>query len=251
MKDTPKSIAYGAVKDKRAFTLIEVILSIVLIALITLPLMSIFLQSVKTDRAAKGVLNANYISQDYVEKLDAQTYRQALSSRPVYHQVGEYYLTATIEPYGTADSHNTGYVHLIIYDNSTMLAVLPDGGWQVLGSVPDTISISVVDGVCTLTCGTDVLTGEIKFSNCVLIINAIQKTSSDVSNVSLGTGCKAILYCQDRHDDDFVFSGTSETYMDLMTGETSLVHITTRVYEQPADPEPIAVAESYISIKNW
>ena len=45
-----------------------------------MPLLTVYVQSFKVDTAARHVLNANYISQQYIEKLDAATYPQALSN---------------------------------------------------------------------------------------------------------------------------------------------------------------------------
>ena len=78
--------------------MIETLLAICIFAAIALPLMSVFLQSTKTDRAARNVLNANYISQDYIETLDTKTYKDALQSVPTLLLTNQYYLTATITP---------------------------------------------------------------------------------------------------------------------------------------------------------
>ena len=100
--------------------MIEVIISIAIIATIALPLLSIFVQSIKTDRAANDVLNANYISQDYIERLDALTYLSALGSVPNHAETGDYYLSASITPYGTVNGlfdTSCDYAHLVCFDN--------------------------------------------------------------------------------------------------------------------------------------
>ncbi|MDD5017279.1 MAG: type II secretion system protein [Eubacteriales bacterium] len=238
--------------NKKAFTLIEVLVAVCMIAVIALPLMSVFLQSVKTDQAAKGVLNANYISQDYIEKLDAVTYRDALINLPDHEQYGEYYLTATIEPYGTTSSSGPcEYVHLMFFGNETMLAVMPDGNWHFFSSIPNDVSLQVSGGIYTFIGSDVVITGETDYPNCALLINAMEKVSSSAMSVTVGTGCKAVLYCKVCHDDEFSFSGSSETYIDLITGDTSLVHVTAYVYDTPTGTQEIAVSESYINIANW
>lgn len=243
--------------NKKAFTLLETLLAIMIIAAIALPLMSLFLQSIKTDQAAKGVLNANYISQEYIETLDTMTYYQALSNLPDHKQTGDYYLSATIEPYGTASSlfsGKCGYVHLVFYDDGSMLAVMPDGEDEYYTSAPNTISLSINGGKYTFSCdGAALPVGDIPYGYCAMIVNAMKKPqgTSTKTNITLGASCKALLYCQESGDDDFTFTGTYYTYEIMMSGEESLVHVTTYVYDSATATDAIAEAESYINIKNW
>ncbi len=48
----------------------------------------------------RGILNANYIAQDYLEQLDNTSYAQALADLPAKQQTGNYYLSATMTPHG-------------------------------------------------------------------------------------------------------------------------------------------------------
>ena len=239
---------------KKAFTLIEVILAVGMIAMIALPLMSVFLQSVKTDQTAKGVLNANYISQDYIEKLETMTYQEALDNAPVRTKIGDYYLTSTIEPYGTTSAlfdAPCDYAHLVFYGNETMLAVMPDGKWRFFSSIPNNISIQEAGGFYTFTAGDLTIIGKTDYAYCAMLINAMQKNSSSTLSITLGTGCKGVLYCNVLHDDEFNFTGSHETYIDMITGDTSLVHVTTYVFDTITNPEEIATSESYITLDNW
>ncbi len=241
-------------KRKNGFTLLEVIISIALIAAVSLPLLSVFSQSIKTDRAAKGVLNANYISQDYVERLDAETYPLALSSLPNHVQSGRYYLSAEITPYGTTTGLFDGtcdYAHFVCYDDERMLAVMPDGQWHMFPSMPDEITVETNGYHYSFTFGTEVFEGQMVNMNCALIINAMRKVSSATSTITLSDNCKAVLYCRKTAVSDITIAGSREAYVDMITGDTSLVHVTTYVYEVSSGSQPIATAESYINIRNW
>ena len=88
--------------NRRGFGLLETVIAIAILAAIALPLLNIFVQSAQVDELAMGVLNANYISQDYTEKLDTMTYDEVLADVPYRRQVDSYYLTAVIKPYGAA-----------------------------------------------------------------------------------------------------------------------------------------------------
>lgn len=240
--------------SKRGFTLLETLIAIAIIAAIALPLLSAFLQSVKTNQASKGVLSANYISQDYIEKLDTVTYEAALSSQPSRVLVDGYYLSASIEPYGTATPLFSGscvYAHLVFYDSGRMLAVMPDGKWRVFSSIPASISISTGGGMYSFKAGSTTLTGSAGSTNCAVIINAMEKPSGSKCEITLSASCKALRYCNKSDVADITVSGTSETYCDLATGDTSLIHVNTYVYQNAAATDPVATSESYINIKNW
>ena len=242
------------VKNRRGFTLLEVVLAVALIAMIALPLLTVFLQSVKTDKAAESVLNANYISQSYTETLDSKTYTQALSSTPTRVQVGDYYLTGQIFPHGSINASfdtQCDYAHLVVFSNETMLAVMPDGAWRIFASIPNNIYFTVQNGAYSLTCDGIVMTGDVNYFNSMLLVNAVEKNSS--SSVSLGVGaqCRAVLYCDEYHTDDFTVDENTEVFVDMDTGEKSLVHVVTFVYDSATSIKPIATTESYFSLRNW
>ncbi len=241
-------------KNKKAFTLIETLLAIVIVAVVALPLLSVFLQSIKTDQAAKVVLNSNYISQDYIEKLDSTTYPLALQNLPNRMQVEDYYLTAKIEPYGTVNSLFTGtceYAHLIFYSDNTMMAVMPDGKWKIYSSVPDNISFSVTMGIYTFNCDDSVISGKSDFAYCALLINSMQKNDGILTNVTLGPSCKSVIHCKADQKQDITINGDYELYSNMITGSTSLIHVTTYVYDTAAGINEKGKSESYINIKNW
>lgn len=240
-------------KNKHAFSLLEVIISIALIAAVSLPLLTVFSQSIKTDRAANDVLNANYISQNYIERLDADTYASALVNRPQYMPSGNYYLSAEITPYGTTSglfNEACDYAHLVCFDNEKMLAVMPDGQWRIFSTMPDDISLETNGYNYTATFGSTVITGSMAHTNCALLINAMKKVSSSTSTITL-TGCKAVLYCRMTAVADITIAGASETYVDMITGDTSLIHVKTYIYDVPNGENAVATAESYINIRNW
>ena len=240
--------------SRRAFTLLETILSIAIIAAIALPMLSVFLQSAKTDQAAQGVLSANYISQDYMEKLDILIYEDALQNRPNRQEKDGYYLTTKITPYGTAAamfSADCDYAHLVFYADGRMLAVMPDGQWHMFSTIPSSISISTGGGLYSFSAGSLTMSGGIGNTYCALIINAMEKPSGIDCAVTLNATCKALRYCKEYDADDFTVTGTEELYCDLITGDTSLVHVKTYVYETATDTDPVATSEGYISIRNW
>jgi|GEM_PF-1639685 prepilin-type N-terminal cleavage/methylation domain len=240
--------------SKKAFTLVEVILAIAIIATIALPLMSVFLQSAKTQRAAQGVLSANYISQDYIERLDTTTYGDALASRPNRTNRNGYYLTAEITPYGTASSMFAGpcaYAQLVFYSTGGMLAVMPDGKYRMFASVPSSISISSGGGLYSFSGGGVTLSGGMGRAYCAVLINAMAKPSGSKCTVTLSANCKALRYCKKADKADIAISGAGETYCDMTAGDTSMIHVKTYVYETATAAEPMAAGEGYISIRNW
>ncbi len=237
---------------KRAFTLIETLLAISLFAAIALPLLTVFLQSAKSDRAARDVLNANYISQDYIEKLDALSYQEALQAVPTLQLSNGYYLSATIEPYGNARSMFSSdycvYIHLIVFSDSKMLAVLPDGKWRLFSSVPGSISVTVSGGHYTLNCSGTVVAGSAKYNDCAVIVNAMKKAGT--MSITLGSTCQALVFCSSADASKITVNGTSQFQKDLITGETSLIKVKSSVYQKAGDSKPLAVSEAFINIRN-
>lgn len=237
------------IRNKKAFTLIEIILTVAIFAAIALPLFGVFVQSFKVDTMARGVLNANYIMQQYVEKLDSLTYAQALSGQPSKQATGGYYLSATIQPYG-ADGDS--FVHLVALDGGKMLVVPPDGNWKQLSSVPSSVSLSIAGGQYTLRCDSTVIKGAAGGSGCTMILNAVKMSSSASPGLTLGSGCKAVAYCTaDNYAKVSVASGDVTKYKNMFTGDTSLAHVTVRVYQSADASEPVAQSEAYINLRNW
>ena len=89
------------------------------------------------------------------------------------------------------------------------------------------------------------------YSHCAVVINAMKKVSSSTFNVYLDDECKAVLYCRATAVSEINIAGVSETYPDMIVGDTSLIHVTTSVFDSATGNEPIAEAESYINIANW
>lgn len=239
-------------RGKRAFTLVEVIVSIAIFAAIALPLFSVFVQSIKTDGKANAVMNANYIAQDYIEKLSAATYKQALENKPSNKAAGNYKLSAIIAPYGTAKSFfnaKCGYAHLIMNEDGTMLAVMPDGKWYQYASLPSSVSLSISGKNYTFTGGSKTITGTVGFDYCAMMINATRKPTGATETITLGTNCKAAYYCKELSKSDIMISGSCETYTNNIIGDTSLVYVKASVYD--ASGAEAAFSESYIHIKNW
>ncbi len=243
--------------NKKAYTLLEVVLAVFIFSIVALPLLGIFLQAVKTDVAARGVLNANYIAQNYIEQLYSTTYKQALDSLPDKQQAGDYYLSATILPYGTAGNLFTSacvFAHLLLMDDGKMLAVMPDGKWQLFGSIPANISLGVSGGVYTLSCDGTQLTGTSAYGNCMLVVNAMKKPESSTSpNITLGQGCKTAVYCTRANKDSVSIVGDQSSivkHIDIISGDTSLINVTAKVYDFPDSDTPVGVSQTYISINN-
>ena len=243
-------------KNQKGYTLVEVILAIFIFSIVALPLLGIYLQSVKTDVASRNVLNANYIAQDYIEQLYHSTYKQALDNLPSNEPVDSFSLSADIKPYGSAgDLFSTPcvYAQLLLQPDGKMLAVLPDGKWQLYNAIPSQISMSVSGGSYSFVCDGTALTGTASRSNCVLIINAMKKPSSGTNpTITLGQGCKTVVYCTSANASSVSVVGDEahiRKHIDVITGDESLIHVSARVYGPASDL--IAKTDAYITINNW
>jgi len=234
--------------------LIEIVVAIAMVATIALPLLTVFLQSAKADHASNNLLNANYISQNYVERLDGMTYMQALQNLPNREQVGDYYLTAKIRPYGPAfDAFETSYnyAQIVYFDDGSVLTVMPDGKWRLLEEAPTYYSLLVSEyGYYFSGGGTDHV-GSCDANKCLLQINAMERTQTEEVTISFDYGIKSVLYCKQHHADDFSFSHENETYKDMTDGSESMIYVETKVYETASAERPVASYEGYIYIKNW
>ncbi|MFA5676134.1 MAG: type II secretion system protein [Christensenellales bacterium] len=243
--------------NNKAYTLLEVLLAVLIFSAVALPLLGVFVQAVKTDVAARNVLNANYIAQDYVEQLYSKTYKQALDELPERRKIGEYYLSASISPHGAAGdlfSSPCAFAHLLLMDNGKMLSVMPDGKWQLYGSIPADIKFGLSGGNYTLNCDGTQLAGTLAYDNCVLIVNAMKKPEASASPViTLGGGCKAIVYLTYVNKDTVSIAGDQndiKKHVDIISGDTSLIYVKAKVYDMPDSSEPVGLSEAYISINN-
>lgn len=240
--------------NRRGFGLLETVIAIAILAAIALPLLSIFVQSAQVDGMARGILKSNYISQDYTEKLDTMTYKEALADVPDRRAVDSYYLTAVINPYGAVGNvsgNQSDYVHIIIYADNTMLAVMPDGKWILFSSVPSSITFTSSGNTYSFLAGASVLTGILKYGSCVVSINAMNQTNDLSISVTVDSAFKVMLYSPSYYTDNYTIVGTSEVIEDLLLSEKSLIHVTTYVYDDAFSNDAVASLESYLSLRNW
>ncbi len=240
--------------SKKGFGLLETVIAIAILAAVALPLLSLFVQSAKTDEKARAVLNANYICQNYTEKLETLTYGEALANAPNRQLIDNYYLTARIQPYGSVANESgtqSSYSHIILYSNGNMLAVMPDGKWATFSSVPSDITYGTVGTSYNFTAGSTSISGSLEHSNCVITVNAMQQTNAVSLNIGAESNYKTVLYCQSYYTEDYSLTGDYEVIEDLLTQDNSLVHISTYVYEDSLTSDVITSVESYITLKNW
>ena len=241
--------------NRKGFTLIEVLVSVAIFAAVALPLMSVFLQSAKTDRAARNVMNANYIAQDYIETLDAKTYKQALSALPNLEARGDYYLSATIEPYGNAKNalfagNDCVYAHLVMRSDGSLLTVLPDGQWLEYSSVPTAISISLSSSGYTFSAGGKTKAGTAAYSRCAVLVSAMNWPGGASPLITAGAGCKVMVYCKSGDVSDIRVDGEAYYHKDIIAGDTSLVRVAASIYDSKTNPKPVATTEVYLSLRN-
>lgn len=240
--------------NRKGMTLLETVIAIAILAAIALPLLNVFVYSAKADGTARAILNANYISQNYTEKLETVTYKQALSSIPNRQEYEGYYLSAKIQPYGsvTDSTHSqVAYSNIIIYSDGSMLAVMPDGQWTTFISVPSSIAFSKFGNSYTFQAGTKTLTGNLDDYFCIVTINAMKQSSAVTMGVSTTEEFKPVLYCKSAYKDNYSFDSVYEVIGDLLAQDSSLVHVTTYVYDDSMATDAISSLESYITIKNW
>lgn len=242
------------IKCKKGVSLVEIILAVAIFAAITFPLLSVFVQSINVDKKSDDVLNANYISQDYLENLDKETYITALQKLPTNVMSGNYSYTAKITPYGNLNYYfgqPCNYIHIIITDTAKTLCVMPDGKWYEFSSIPSSFSITMSYNSYTFTGGYTSITGDSKYNYCAVIVNAMKKPNAMTSAITLNGNCEAALYCTEAGSGEITFSGgDSHVYKDLIVGDKSLIFVSTAVYD-PSGEKVIATSDSYINIKNW
>ena len=99
--------------------------------------------------------------------------------------------------------------------------------------------------------GTTTLTGALEHSSCVVTVNAMQQTDPESLYIVTAVNYKTVLYCQSYYTDNYTFAGAYEVIEDLLTQDSSLVHVLTYVYEDAFTGDAVTSVESYITLKNW
>ena len=134
--------------------------------------------------------------------------------------------------------------------DGSMLAILPDGKWRLFSSIPASITVTVSSSQYSLNCSGTIITGSAGNTNCAVIVNAMKKKTGISPTITLGTTCKALIYCTTANKGDMTFSGTTQYNCDLLTATTSLVHVTASVYESQTATKPLSVSDAYINLRN-
>nr|WP_197714789.1 prepilin-type N-terminal cleavage/methylation domain-containing protein [Maliibacterium massiliense] len=117
-------------RNKRGFTLIEVLVAVAILAILIVPLLSLFAQSASNGNHADAIVRATFSAITVLEERNALTYEALLAHASDTQGQGNLRIVTTLSPYGSADAlagaADPAYLHVVLRDTYA-LVLCPDG----------------------------------------------------------------------------------------------------------------------------
>lgn len=243
------------ISNKKAFTLLEVLVSVLILASIVTPILSMFVTSFRNTAFSQKTTGGVYTAQAAMESTIGLTYSEILnlpSARQAFDSdadgTNDCFVQIRVYPEGSHDnlasSSKVSYLH-IIYDVSTLMIFGDDG---TSTSVPvGNINLQIEQALCTLTVGSNTLAFSKKSStnDLIVIVNMINKQYGSTYSLSI-TGADAdnailVQYALTINTEEVTFSPAIDIdniYLGVNNFNTALVHVDVSVFEDDdADTE--------------
>ncbi|MGI6705455.1 MAG: type IV pilus modification PilV family protein [Clostridia bacterium] len=258
--------------NKDAFTLVEVIISIAILALLMGPFLGLFVQITRTNKISQKTLESTFIAQRNMESLYDLCYEELLEKRVMKEPQDGYYVDIDILPYGALPNeegipaiygqYETCYFHLLFQQGEEsdikVILISPDmPSIRTYTSVPERIDVVIAANadsgeyswsVAGLFSESGVLPeGEYP----VIVVNMVQFAHKTPVVLNVTGDVYGIVYTGRDNADQISYQGSHyKIYSGADYRDYSLVKVFVRVYESLDDPIPLTTMEGLIQVKN-
>ena len=252
-----KKFGSGHVKNNKGFTLLEVLISVVILSVIITPILAVFTSAFKTTVISQNLLDGAYIAQNVYENLVAEDYDSLLTlpaAKALFDSDGDgaddCYVQKKIYPDGVYSDLTTtsspSYLHInIIGDQAKMLGSSGTSDTANVGSqsvAMGDISITNSSYSSTVTVqvsGSQPMTFTKKYDTCplVVIVNIYNKkvNSPNITLTLYGdtSDLYIVEYARKSNHGELVCSQllSSNIYYGVNDHRTTLVHAVVEVFD--------------------
>jgi len=246
-------------KNEKGLTLIEVLISIVLLSLIAMTFLNVFLTAFDNSIKAQEITNYTYATQAVIEELRADDYGALIKKKN--EQLGkapfdingdgqpDCYMEFTIQPYGVMDKTSNGkpgaFVH-IIYLVDKVLVIDGDGNLIYTSATANpTITLFVEpSGVgCYLTVnGEQTVFSRLNQDRHICVMTNLNYKDLGYNNNLVVTGDIGHVfvkkYGNEVNIDEFTASVTTYDFIGINNLNSSIVKINVFLYREEDDETP-------------
>ncbi len=258
--------------SKDALTLIEVIISIAILALVVGPFLGMFVQITRTNKVSQKTLESTFIAQRNMESLYDLCYDQILEKRVMKEPQDGYYVDIDILPYGVLPiedgippiygQYEGCYFHLLFQQGE-------GSGINAILVSPDMASVrtyTTLSEKINVVIAVDADSREYSWSAAglfsesgilpegeypVILVNMVQFTHEIPIVLDVTGDVYGIIYANEDNVDLISYNGN---YYKIYTGanyrDYSLVKAFVHVYESIDDTNPVTTMEGLIQVKN-
>jgi prepilin-type N-terminal cleavage/methylation domain-containing protein len=236
-------------RNKKGFSLIEMLITLFIIAFVLTAVMAIFVQSIQTRGSGEILTNANAAAQKFTESLYAKTLQDILPLQTTLSPYEDLYKTFKATPQGTV-SGAAAYVQIVIDSNGKCTVVGPDGKYM-LPKLVNTITMTAASTTYSLVCDSTSFTGSKPAGKLVALIYGMDKPASDKVTINLVAGMEAYKYCTTSNMDFIdVKYATTTIYQDGSPADKVLLRTVTEIYRDSAGKEKMTTIEGIIQVAN-
>lgn len=242
--------ALRILRNKKGFSLIEMLVTLFIIAFVLVAIMSVFVQSIQTRGKGETVTKANAAAQKFTESLYAKTLPEILPLQSTLASYENLYKTFKVTPQGTV-SGAAAYVQIIIDSAGKSTVVGPDGKYMLPKKVA-TITMTATSTTYSLVCDSTTITGSKASGKLVVLVYAMDKPASDAMTINLVAGTDVYHYCTTANQGFVNFNSavTPTVYKDGSPADKVLLRTVTEIYSDSAGKNKMTAIEGIIQVAN-
>ncbi len=243
--------------NDKGFTLLEVLISVTILAIIIAPLLAVFTSSITTTALSQDILDGTYISQNIYERMLADDYRTLLklsSDKQSFDSDGngtdDCYVQVILYPDGVYSSltpePNPSYLHINFVDDEIILfgdsgtSSTINTGTQIASLADISITNSSTSPIVQVQVGNqDIMRFTKKYVTCpvVVVANLFNKSigSQDVTLSIIGDAANitVVEYAREQNYNELICSQLSidNVYYGINDYSTTLIHAYVQVFD--------------------
>jgi prepilin-type N-terminal cleavage/methylation domain-containing protein len=260
--------------NNKGFTLLEVLISVVILAVIITPILAVFTSSFRTTVVSQNLLDGAYIAQDVYENLVASDYPTLLatsSSKFLYDSDGDgsddCYIKRVLYPDGVQSDltsvTNPSYLHINVIGEQIKLFGASgtndtaNYGTQVTSISNITLSNSIYSSTVTVQVGTNpAMTFDKKYPDSPIVVVANiynKKVSTPTVALTLSgdtTDIAIAEYARKSNFDEFTCTqlSSSNIFYGINDHSTTLVHAVVEVFDIEDSDKRIGFVEGTFEV---